>query len=92
MARNSWSYRIVIIGGTGFRKTINCFTKFNNQSDIVKTIYLQKIHMKQSIRINKSKQTGLIYCKDLEAFLKYSNDKNDSYGNTDEYNPGKNLK
>ena len=48
--------------------------------------------MKQSIRINKSKQTGLIYCKDLEAFLKYSNDKNDSYGNTDEYNPGKNVK
>ena len=48
--------------------------------------------MKQSIRISKSKQAGLIYCKDLEAFLKYSNDKNDSYRNTDEYNPGKNIK
>ena len=39
--------------------------------------------------IKKLEQTGLKHCKNLEAFIGYSDDINDSYENVDEYNPSK---
>ena len=38
---------------------------------------------KYQLLINKLEQTGLKHCKDLEAFVEYSNDMNDSYEHID---------
>ena len=42
-------YRILIIGGSGSGKTNTLLNLINNQPDIDKIIYMQKIHMKINI-------------------------------------------
>ena len=37
--------------------------------------------------MKKHGDVGLKYCKDPEAFMEYSNDMNDVYKSTEEYNP-----
>ena len=46
-------YRILIVGssGSGSGKTNALLNLINNQPDIDKIIYMQKIHMKQNINI-----------------------------------------
>ena len=44
-------YRILIVGGSGSGKTNALLNLINNQPDIDKYIYMQKIHMKQNINI-----------------------------------------
>ena len=42
-------YRILIIGGSGSRKTNSIFNLINEEPDIDKFIYMLKIHLKQNI-------------------------------------------
>ena len=44
-------YRILIIGGSGSGKTNSLFNLINHQPDIIKIIYMLKIHMKQNINL-----------------------------------------
>ena len=42
-------YRILIIGGSGSRKSNALLNLINNNKILIKFIYKQKIHMKQNI-------------------------------------------
>ena len=55
---------------------------------------MQKIHMKISINflINKRESIGLKHFNDPKAFIEYSNDMQDVYKNTNNYNPDKENK
>ena len=44
-------YRILIIRGSGSRKTNALLNLINNQPDIDKNFYMQKIHLTQNINI-----------------------------------------
>ena len=44
-------YRILIVGHSRSGKTNTLLNLINNQPDIDKIIYMQKIHMKQNINI-----------------------------------------
>ena len=44
-------YRLLIAGGSGSGKTNALLNLINNQLDIDKYIYMQKIHMKKNINI-----------------------------------------
>ena len=62
----------------------------NNQSDIDK-IYLYTKHpyeAKYQFLINKRESMGLKHFNDPKALIEYSNDMQDVYNNTDEYNLG----
>ena len=61
---------------------------------MVKHIFMQKIHRKKNINFSllKRKSTGLKHFNDPKAFIEYSNDMQDVYRNTEEYNIDKNVK
>ena len=86
-------YRILIIGGSGSGKTNPLFNLINNQPDIDKHIYMQRIHMKQNSRIiNKREKVGLDHFDDPKAFIEYLNDIQDVHENINDYNPRKKRK
>ena len=58
---------------------------------MTKYICIQKIHTKQYL-INKREQVGLNHFNDPKGFIEHSNDMQDIYKNTDEYNLGKKRK
>ena len=63
----------------------------NNQPSIDK-IYLyakDPYETKYQYLINKREKVGLDHFKDPIAFMEYSNDMEDVYKNTENYNPGK---
>ena len=72
-----------------------CITKFiNNQPDIDK-IYLyakDPYEYKYQFLINKRESIGLKHYSDPKAFIEYSNDMHDVYGNINYYNPDKENK
>ena len=81
-------YRILIIGGSGSGKTNALLNLINNQPDIDK-IYLyakDPYEAKYQFLINMRESTGLKHFNDPKAFMEYSNDMQDVYQNTDEYN------
>ena len=87
-------YRILIIGGSGSGKTNASLNLINNQSDIHK-IYLyakDPYKAKYQFLINKGESTGLKHFNDPQAFIEYSNDRQDVYKNTEEYNCERNVK
>ena len=47
---------------------------------------------KYKFLINKHEEVGLKHCKDLEAFLKFTNDTNDFNSSIEQYNSGKKKK
>ena len=66
----------------------------NNQPDIDK-IYLNAkdpYEAKYQYLINKREKVGLDHFKDPKAFMEYSNDMEDVYKSTENYNPEKNRK
>ena len=69
-------YRILIIGGSGSRKTNLLLNLIESQPDIDK-IYLC------------TKDPGVNHFKDPKVFIEYSNDMHDVYKNIDDYNPDK---
>ena len=88
------SYRILIIGGFGSRKTNVLLNLIKNQPDIDK-IYLcakDPYEAKYQFLINKRESTGLKDFNDPKAFIEYSNDMQDIYKNVEKYNIGKNRK
>ena len=96
----NWPYipdhpcRILIIGGSGSGKTNALLNLINNQPDIDK-IYLyakDPYEDKYHFLINKRESIGLKDFNDPKAFIEYSNDMHDVYGNINYYNPDKENK
>ena len=87
-------YRILIIGGSGSRKTNALLNLINNQPDIDK-IYLyakDPYEKKYQYLINKCEKVGINHFNDPKAFMEYSNDMQDVYKNIEDYNPIKKRK
>ena len=87
-------YRILIIGGSGSRKTNALLNLLNNEPDI-EEIYLyakDPYEANHQLLINKTESTGLKHLNDSKAFIEYSNDMDDIYTNIGEYNPDKKRK
>ena len=87
-------YRILIINGSGSRKTKALLNLINNQLDIDK-IYLyakDPYEAKYQYLINKREKVGLDYFDEPKAFIEYSNDMQDVYKNIDDYNLRKKSK
>ena len=87
-------YRILIIGGSGSRKTNLLLNLIENQPDIDK-IYLyakDPYEAKYQYLINKREGVDIDHFNNLKAFIEYSNDMHDAYKNIDEYNPDKENK
>ena len=87
-------YRILIIGGSGSRKTNTLLNLINNQPDIGK-IYLYAKNLyepKYQYLINKTEGVGLKHFNNPKAFIKYSNDMHDIYKNVNNYNLNKENK
>ena len=88
------SYRILIIGGSGSRKTDLLLNLIENQPDIDK-IYLypkDSYEAKFQYLINKRERVGINHFNDPKAFIEYSNDMHDVYKNIDDYYPDKEKK
>ena len=82
-------YRILIIGGSGSGKTNALLNLINNQPDIDK-IYLyakDSYEDKYQLLINKRESIELKHFNEPKAFIEYSNDMYDVYGNINDYNP-----
>ena len=87
-------YRILFVGGSGSGKTNALLNLINNQPDIDK-IYLyakDPYEAKYPHLIKKCEKVGLKHYDDPKDFMKYSNDMQRVYKNTEEYNPGKKRK
>ena len=87
-------YRILIIGGSGSRKTNLLLNLIEDQPDIYK-IYLyakDPYEPKYQYLINKREGVGINQFNNPKAFIDYSNDMHDVYKNIDDYNPGKENK
>ena len=85
--------RIWIIGRSGSGKTNALFNLIDNQLDIDK-IYLyakDPYEAKYQYLINKREEVDLNHYDDPKAFIEYSNDMQDVYKNSEEYNPGKKI-
>ena len=44
-------YRILIIGSSGLGKTNSLLNFINNQPELIKFIFMQRIHMKKNINV-----------------------------------------
>ena len=79
-------YWILIIWGSGRRKTNALLNLINNEPDIDK-IYLyakDPYEAKYQLLINRRENTGLKYFNDSKAFTEYSKDVDDNYKDIEE--------
>ena len=74
-------YRILIIGGSGSRKTNLLLNLIENQPDIDKIFLYAKdpYESKYQYFINKRECVGINHFNDPKAFIEYSNDMHDVY-------------
>ena len=81
-------------GGSDSRKPKALLNLINNEPDNDKIYSYAKdpYEAKYQLLIIKRENTGLKYLNDPKVFSEYSNDMDDIYKNTEEYNPNKNLK
>ena len=81
-------YRILIIGGSGSRKTNALLNLIENQPDTGKIHLYAKdpYECKCQYLINKTEGVGINHFKDLRAFIEYSNDMHNVYKNINHYN------
>ena len=81
-------YRILIIGGSGSRKTNILLYLINEQKDIAKTyLYAKDLsESKYEYLIRNREKTGIKHLNDSKAFIECSNTTNDVYENIDNYN------
>ena len=89
-----YSYRKLIIRGSGSGKTNSLFNLINHQPDIDK-IYLypkNPYETKYQFLIKKGESPGLKHFNDSKAFIEYSNDMDDIYRKIEECNPNKKRK
>ena len=87
-------YRILIIGGSGSGKTNALLNLINNQLDVDKKYLYAKdpYEYKYQFLIKKRESIGLKRFNDPKAFIEYSNDMHDVYGNITDYNLDKENK
>ena len=86
-------HRILIIGGSGSGKTNALLNLINNQPDTDKYLYAKDPYeAKYQFLISKRESTGLKHFNDPKAFTDYSNNMQDVYKSTDEYNADKERK
>ena len=81
-------YRIIIIGGSGSRKTNALINLINEQNDIDK-IYLYARDLsepKYEYLIKKREDAGIKHLNNPNAFIECSNTMDDVYENIDNYN------
>ena len=88
------AYRILIIGGSGSRKSNVLLNLINRQPDIDKIYLYTKgpYEVKYHFLITKRESTGLIHFNDRKAFIEQSIDMQDIYKNIEEYNVDKERK
>ena len=88
------SYRRLIIGASGSRKTNASLNLVNHEPDIEKSyLYAEDPYKtKYQLLINKRESTWLKNLNDTKAFIEYSNDMGDIYKNIEEKNPNKKIK
>ena len=87
-------YEILIIRGSGSAKTNTILNLINHQPDIDK-IYLyakDPFEAKYQLLINKHERVGSKHCNGPKTFIEFSNNMDDIYEYTDEYNRNKNRK
>ena len=86
--------RILIIGGSGSRKTNALLILKNNQPDINKICLYAKdpYETKYQFLFKKRESIGLKHFNDPKAFIEYSNDMQDVYKNIEKYNLSKTRK
>ena len=87
-------YRILIIGGSGSRKTNTLLNLINEQNDIDK-IYLyarDSNEPKYKILIKKHEDGGIKHLNDRNAFIECSNTMNDVYEIIHDYNSNRKRK
>ena len=87
-------YRILIIGGSGSRKTNTLFNLINEQNDIDK-IYLYARDLSESkyeYLIKNRENAGIKHLNDSKAFIECLNTMDDGYKNINDYNPNRRRK
>ena len=87
-------YRILIIGGSGSRKTNILLDLIKEQDDIDK-IYLYAKDLSESkykFLIKKREDVGTNHFNDPNAFIECSNTMDDAYTNINDYNPSRKRK
>ena len=84
--------KILIIGGSGSRKTNALLNLMNNQPDIDKIYAKDPYEAKYQYLINKREKVGLDHYDDPKVFIEYSNIMQNIYKNIEECNLGKKLK
>ena len=87
-------YRILIIGGSGSRKTNTLLNLINEQEDIDK-IYLYTKDLsepKYEFLIKNRENAGIKHVNNSKAFIECSNTKDDVYENINDYNPTRKRK
>ena len=89
-----YSYRILMIGGSGSGKSNVLLNLIENQPDIDKLYLYTKDpnEAKYQYLINKREGAGINHFNDSKAFIEYSNDMRDVYKNINYYNPNKENK
>ena len=92
--RNDWPFRMLIIGPSGSGKTNTLLHLINNLHPIDKIyLYAKDIDEKKyQFLINKREQAGLKNLNDPKTFIKYSNDMDDVFDNTNNYNKNRDKK
>ena len=87
-------YRILIVRGSGSGKTNALLSLIKNQTYIDETYLYAKdpYEAKYQYFINKHEKVGLSHYDDPEAFMEYSNDMQDVYKTSEDYNPRMNRK
>ena len=86
--------RIIIIGGSGTRKTNTLLNLINERRDIDK-IYLYAKDLSDSKYehlVSNRENAGIKHLNDPKAFIDCSNTMNDVYENIDHYNPNRKRK
>ena len=84
---NNWSFRMLVIGPSGFGKTNTLLHLINNLHPIDKIhLYAKDIHEpKYEYLINKREQARIKNLNDPHAFIEYSNDMNDVLDDINDY-------
>ena len=87
-------YRILIIGGSGSRKT-NILLDLIKEQDDIDEIYLYAKDLSESkykFLIKKREDVGTNHFNDPNAFIECSNTMDDAYTNINDYNPSRKRK
>ena len=87
-------YRILIIGGSGSRKTNALINLINAQHDTDKMYWYARDlnELKYQFLIKKREDIGIKHVNNPNAFINCSNAMDDVHENIDDYNPIKKIK